>query len=88
MNNEASIRAGIANYAKRRLPPEQARVAIQIALEHYFPYRTHHGRHAVDLLEATVSGVLDAWLSKPLKTYRRTTCTKLPELSLYGEAWL
>ena len=65
VNNDSSIRTGVRNFAKRRLPADQIPLAISIALEHYFPDRRYHGRLYVDLLEPTVSGALEAWLSKP-----------------------
>ena len=65
VNYESAIRTGIRNFAKRRLPPDQVKVATDIVLEHFFPERRYHGRIYVDMLEPTVSGTLDAWLSKP-----------------------
>ena len=66
VNSEKSIRATASAFAKRRLAdPAQAREVVQIALEHFLPYRTHRGRRAVDLPATTADSVLEAWLSKP-----------------------
>ena len=66
VNSEKSIRATASAFAKRRLAdPAQVREVVQIALGHFLPYRTHHGRHAADLQATTVDSVLETWLSKP-----------------------
>ena len=64
--NLNSIRASAHRFAQLRLAnPEHVRAVVQLALDHVFPNRTHHGRLAADLNAPTVNAVLNAWLSRP-----------------------